>query len=532
MASALFSFIDSIGETFEGVVENVETVVGNVEKEVDSAVQQIDAGVDLDDVLEEIELAGTDETAFLAACKRLEGLAQSQTATILHGWVVEDRVVPVVCAALCRVESAKLAAGPLARTLNGMGQALDSTGTTPEELRAFHEQIVRRTENGKAMMKLLQAQGVASRTQGLALLRRVYPETSSVLGRHLLSDPESISALMQILQDAKNNTTEVEEVALCAECVQFLRLVTAKDSDVRMIVTFQDGVEALLAIAAHALSAGSSAGPASVTFLSLATDACVCVLQLVGQGPVAQKYMREAGHLLALIRSLRAVVMAAGLTEAGGASWALGVRNVATVLLEAVGSFVSTAGIEAEQNSKALVQSTGFVELVCEVLQYHFDPLRLQAVQILTGAVRAAPEPSLGFFNANIQGGSMLDFFVATVLGKMSTPLEVRAAIEVLLAAGLERSADVRKALVSALEAAQLEESPGASGAGMFLLAFRMADQRIQGATQNACGSLDANTWFAARLLGQCIRSDVELRQQLTRQLVGTRPKSSIPLDY
>jgi len=115
MASALFSFIDSIGETFEGVVENVENVVGDVEKEVDSAVQQIDAGVDLDDVLEEIQLAGMDEAALLAAYKRLEGLAQCQTPAILHGWVVEDRVVPVVCAALCRVESAKLAAGPLAR---------------------------------------------------------------------------------------------------------------------------------------------------------------------------------------------------------------------------------------------------------------------------------------------------------------------------------------------------------------------------------------------------------------------------------
>ena len=33
MASALFSFIDSIGETFEDVVENVESVVGTVEKE-------------------------------------------------------------------------------------------------------------------------------------------------------------------------------------------------------------------------------------------------------------------------------------------------------------------------------------------------------------------------------------------------------------------------------------------------------------------------------------------------------------------
>ena len=59
------------------------------------------------------------------------------------------------------------------RTLNGMGRALDSTGTfeaqgrsaprlhvsglVAKETCAFHEQIVRRTENGKAMLKLLQA---------------------------------------------------------------------------------------------------------------------------------------------------------------------------------------------------------------------------------------------------------------------------------------------------------------------------------------------------------------------------------------
>ena len=62
-----------------------------------------------------------------------------------------------------------------------------------------------------------------------------------VLGRHLLSDPESISALMQILQDAKSFLGE--ENALCVECVRFLRLVTAHDGDVRTIVAFQDGAE-------------------------------------------------------------------------------------------------------------------------------------------------------------------------------------------------------------------------------------------------------------------------------------------------
>lgn len=72
--------------------------------------------------------------------------------------------------------------------------------------------------------------------------------------------------------------------------VRFLRLVTANDGDVRMIVTFQDGAEApkyridlsllaiaggtsgsreaLLAIASHALNAGSSAGRCFGMFLA------------------------------------------------------------------------------------------------------------------------------------------------------------------------------------------------------------------------------------------------------------------------
>ncbi|CAJ1344411.1 unnamed protein product, partial [Effrenium voratum] len=494
MASALFSFIDSIGETFEGVVENVETVVGSVEKEVDSAMQQIDAGVDLDDVLEEIQLAGTDEAALLLAYKKLEVLAQNQTAAILHGWVVEDRVVPVVCAALCRVESARLAAGPLARTLNGMGQALDLTGTTPEELRAFHEQIVRRTENGKAMLKLLQAQDLASRTQGFVLLRRVYPETSAVLGRHLLSDPESISALTQILQAAKASTWEAErsaEIVLCAECVRFLRLVTANDGDVRMIVTFQDGAEALLSIAARALSA-------RVPAADLAVDACVCVKQLVGQGPVAQKYMREAGHLLTLTRTLHSVFAALGLSEAN--EWTSGLRNVATTLLECLATFVAKASNEAADNSKAIVQS-GLVDLVCqEVLPYpRLDPLRLQAVEVLAGAAKVVP--TVAFLQAPLQSGTVLDLLVAALLE--ANVSELRTGLEGLLMTSIERSQDVRQALVHMFQ----EDSTG----GLLRALTEISAKSVE----------PSNTWFSARLLGHCLRCEPELRGQLARPESG-----------
>ncbi|CAE7655270.1 imp4 [Symbiodinium sp. CCMP2456] len=537
MASAFFSLIDSIGETFEGVVENVENVVGTVEKEVEGAVQQMDAGVDLDDVLEEIQLA-TDEAALLEAYRRLEVLATSQAAVILHGWVVEDRVVPVVCAALCRVESAKLAAAPLARTLNGMGRALDSTGTTFEETCAFHEQIVRRTENGKAMLKLLQATDPASRTESLALLRRVYPQTSKVLGRHLLSDPQSIAALMQILQEAGGSSwADVpEEAALCAECVHFLRLVTAEDGDVRMIITFQDGAEALLAIATQALSVASSSGSldAASALLSLAGNACVCVQQLVGQGPVAQKYMREAGHLTTVLRTLRCFFGALAL-QAEGSAWTSGLHAAATVLLDTLAAFVMKAGSEAAGNSKVLVQSRGgLLEMVCmEVLPCPgLGPLRLRAVEVLAGALAAAEEKTLASLTQTQVDRSAMDVLVSILLGseEVQASLELRASIEVLLTTAVS-GADVRQVLLRPC----LEEGP-ATAAGSQLLSVLRAADRPKGSAPagGGCGGggfdwfpADGNTWFAARLLETCLLCDGGLRKALAEPRTSASEQGS-----
>ncbi|CAL1133276.1 unnamed protein product [Cladocopium goreaui] len=240
--------------------------------------------------------------------------------------------------------------------------------------------------------------------------------------------------------------------------------------------------------------------------------------------------MREAGHLSALIRSLRAVLAALSLSEAS--DWAMGLRNVATVLLESVASFVSSkAGNEAEQNSKTLVQSAGLVEMVClEVLPYpQFDQLRLQATETLAAAIRAVPEASLGCFKAMLQGRSLLDRMVAILLGEGSAPLDLRAAIEVLVATGLERSADVREVLATQPETAQ-GEMP--SGGLLLLAAFRTADQRLEvgplQTLQNVWWPSDANTWFAARALGTCIRSGPQLRLRLARPPDAEAPQPAL----
>ncbi|CAE8626094.1 unnamed protein product, partial [Polarella glacialis] len=487
MASAFFSLIDSLGETFEEAVGNVEDSLGNFEKEFDGALQQMDAGVDLDDVLEEIEVAGSNEVALLEAYRRLEVLARNQSPAVMQAWVVEDRVVPVVCAALCRVESARLAAGALARTLNGMGHALDITGASPEEFREFCQQIVRRTENGKAMLKLMQAQDVSSQTQGLALLRRVYPHTSAVLGRHLLSDPAAVGALMQILQDASGSAwsadgdgkgesadSQMGLASLCAECVQFLSLVTAQDGDVRMIVTFQDGAEALLAIAAQALSAANAAGTGpessssaerSRAFLGTAAGACACVRNLVGQGSVAQKYMREAGHMVAVTRTLRGSLIL--LQTSGGQAQ---LEAVALTLLDIVAAFVTGSGSEAAANAKQLLQGASLADLVFqEVLPAPrlSAALRLRAMEVFSDVLAAAAEPVLMCLTTASSGDTVLDTLVEMLLtgAYQAVPSEgpLRVAAEELLSCALQRSAQLREVLATALESAAA--SPGAAGA-------------------------------------------------------------------
>ncbi|CAK0788234.1 unnamed protein product, partial [Prorocentrum cordatum] len=196
------------------------------------------------------------------------------------------------------------------------------------------------------MIKLLQIEDVDSQTQGLALLRRVYPHTSNVFASRL-SDPACISSLMLILQTSGGSPWALDcpadqdaiqgFAALCSECVHFLRLVTREHGDVRMIVTFQDGVEALLAIVAQAL--GAPACAACDAFFRIAADACACVRQLADHDAVARKYMREAGHLAGVMRTLRCAV---GSLEAAPAARAR-LEELAVSLLDIIAVFVGQA---------------------------------------------------------------------------------------------------------------------------------------------------------------------------------------------
>ncbi|CAE7947841.1 C15C7.7 [Symbiodinium sp. KB8] len=445
-----------------------------------------------------------------SSARSLSVLATSQAAAILHGWVVEDRVVPVVCAALCRVECGQQS---LRRTLNGMGRALDSTGTTFEETCAFHEQIVRRTENGKAMLKLLQATDPASRTESPKLgdifspfCRFCARRFKKVLGRHLLSDPQSIAALMQILQTGTVVTETTmkkseeaggsswadvpEEAALCAECVHFLRLVTAEDGDVRMIITFQ----ALLAIATQALQ-GSLQQRDAVLELQ------VCVQQLVGQGPVAQKYMREAsagageaGHLTTVLRTLRCVFGALAL-QAEGSAWTSGLHvRPAAPMNDTLAAFVMKAGSEAlgragrdgvQSWRAAKVQSRGgLLEMVCmEVLPCPgLGPLRLRAVEVLAGALAAAEEKTLASLTQSLTQTqverSAMDVLVSILLGseEVQASLELRASIEVLLTTVVS-SADVRQVLLRPCLEEASGQGPAAAAGSQMLSVLRAADR-------------------------------------------------------
>uniref|UniRef100_A0A7S4QN90 WW domain-containing protein n=1 Tax=Alexandrium monilatum TaxID=311494 RepID=A0A7S4QN90_9DINO len=543
MASVLFGFIDSLNEGLEGAVSTLET-------EVDGAIQQLDAGVDLDEVLEEIEQAGGDEAALLTAYRRLETLASGQAPAVLRGWVVEGRVVPAACTGLCRAGPLRRAAGPLAKVLNGMGGALEQTEATPEELRAYAEQLVRHTENGRAMLKLMQVDEPEAQAQSLALLRRVYPYKSSDLGRHLLSDPESIAALVQILQAAGGSpwTADVAEgsteATLCAECVQFLRLITREDEHVRTILAFQDGVEALLAIVAQALGTLQSAE--SILLMSIAADVCACVQQLATHGAVVQKLMRENGQLSAVLKTLRCVTSVLAVAPAANKP---GLEAIVVALMAAIAAFTDSAiaGSEAAVNAAALVQGTPLVEAICveSLPAVHLGhEVKVRMLDVLLATLAAADEGVLRFLVLAPSGAPVLDGLVAMLL-EDSTPLPTRAALDRLLAAGLGRSAYVRNSLAQGLEvaggAAEVTEapegaappdsprkapsSPKISRPPSALEAGRRLYAVLSGAAPRAGGGsppsgwlADPPVWFAAHLLGHCLRGGgTEMRARLAR---------------
>lgn len=189
--------------------------------------------------------------------------------------------------------------------------------------------------------------------------------------------------------------------------------------------------------------------------LQIANDACFCVRQLALQGAVAQRYMRESGHLTAVTRTLRMVfhVLSARPAELAG---------VATVLLQTVGVFVSTSADSAEAagNAAAVLRDGVLADLVCgDLLQVdNPDPtVLMKALRSLKEVVSAAEGTGLlPLIPSPVAGNDTprpFDTFISVLLCP-SRPFHLQELLGDLIADVLSRNAFVRERLAGELKLA------------------------------------------------------------------------------
>lgn len=447
MATSFFSFL-------EGIESAVDQAAQGIEKEVNDMVQNMDAEVDLEDILERLAAGKGHDDTIASAFKQLDLLAYDHPPQVLYNWILEDKVLPVACAALCRIDASARAVhsvGSCIRVLNRLWDALDQTKTSDDEVAHFAEQIVGHTENGRALLKAIQVEDPQAQVGGLVLIRRVYPYRRAVLSKNLLSDPEAIHALVGILQSVESSSWaagDTDAATLCCECVGLLRLVTEEDGDVRMIVTFQDGTETLLTIVAHALSA---AGGGQLP-MEIACSAARCVLQLCQHGPTAMRYMRETGHLVSIAKTLRiATNIQRNTVEA-----AQQLEGLIVLTLDIVDTFASGSGgdpdPEATTNCNTLIQSGQALQIFCleAIPAAHIrTETKLRLTKTLSLVLHHCGEQALKIMAADPAGGTPYAPLPALVqlLLNPSTPLALQMTLDLLLEKIFARSHELQRNL-------------------------------------------------------------------------------------
>lgn len=161
--------------------------------------------------------------------------------------------------------------------------------TGPASRRALEvaELIVRYTENGKGLLRLLSARDVSTEFDAMVLIQRIYRRLPAPIDAALLADPLSLGHLMQTLQNC-----QIDYVR--NECLSFLILLTASNKDIQTIVTVQNLVETLFYILEdEELQAGGR----------VAWDLVRCLTNLVGN-TTCQKYIRETGGMASFVNAM------------------------------------------------------------------------------------------------------------------------------------------------------------------------------------------------------------------------------------
>eukprot|EP00929_Paragymnodinium_shiwhaense_P092910 TRINITY_DN52942_c0_g1_i1.p1 TRINITY_DN52942_c0_g1~~TRINITY_DN52942_c0_g1_i1.p1 ORF type:complete len:930 (+),score=251.88 TRINITY_DN52942_c0_g1_i1:120-2909(+) len=153
------------------------------------------------------------------------------------------------------------------------------------------EMILRCSENGKGILKLLNAKDVSTEYDAMILLQRIYHRLPAPIDAALLADPLSLGRLMQTMQSCHIDYVRNEALGM-------LILLTQSNKDIQTIVTVQGLVETVFAILEEEeLAAGGK----------LSRDLIRCLTNLMGN-PTCQKYIRESTGVSSLITAITIAV--------------------------------------------------------------------------------------------------------------------------------------------------------------------------------------------------------------------------------
>ncbi|CAJ1453668.1 unnamed protein product, partial [Effrenium voratum] len=149
------------------------------------------------------------------------------------------------------------------------------------------ELVVKHSQNGKQLLRLLSAGETATQYDAMLLLQKIYRRLPEPVDSAILADPGSLGQLMHILQSSPIDYVRNESLGL-------LLLITESNTDIQTIVTVQGFIEAIFTLLEEEdLTAGGK----------VAKDLLQCLINVVGN-TTCQKYLRETNGAASIVNAI------------------------------------------------------------------------------------------------------------------------------------------------------------------------------------------------------------------------------------
>lgn len=336
------------------------------------------------------------------------------------------------------------------------------------------ELIVKHSENGKQLLRLLCVSETSTQYDAMVLLQTIYQRLPEPVDSAILADPRSLGHLMHVLQSSPIDYVRNESLGL-------LLLITAGNADIQTIVTVQGFIETIFSILEDEdLTAGGK----------VARDLLQCLINVVGNA-TCQKYLRETNGAASIVSAISMAVTGKSEEEDDEYEKRETEHRWSCLSMLVDASLALAQSDQAEANRLALVKAGAL-----ELLQHLADPMaevpQLRLVQLFE-ALEPCPQAAERLQSFARRRAPLLFDLVAVLLGPV-TPLTLRNALGRVLCRCIARHSSLQSFFCSSLGPELQEEPNEATPAGRLVVDLLEVAARGGGASPEAL-------WFALQLL-------------------------------